>query len=413
MTKQYLSSILLKLGIEDPSIIRIYLQLSIGLVITSIITLVSINITNRFLSPTELGIFSYNKSLLEIGFGILSLNIYSSYLRFNLKGDNIYLKNFVQKITIISSVIFGVYIYIVTKSILCLTFIFIIPYNERMYFYRSLLEIGRLNSIQIIAASITLGSILLNQLFCITPTNSNSIIFCYGLGYLLVIFSKRPVTIIDNEVIQIKKILLICVPTVGLVIVDWVLNLSSNIFIKEFFDYNELANYAIAQRALIFLKFITATFLMFYPMIYFRAIENKQKNKIDKSRKLILLLLLIMLIVLFISAKYLYLLLGAKIYLETNSLIIFRILLLAEFFRVSSSFFGLFLTYSLQTFKNLFILSAGSILNVILQFLFLRKYGIMFSAISTLISSVLIFILMIIFSYKKEIQFLDEKLLTK
>lgn len=411
MIKYFLSIIQSKFGINDKTIITNYLKLSVGIGVTSLIALISTNYINRYLSPKELGVFSYNKSLLELFFGVVSLNIYSSYLRFNLKGDNIHLKKTVRKVITVSSFIICFFIFYLTKSIFSLLFLFIIAYTERMYYFRSLLQIRQLNSIQIIAALTTLSSIIINKYVNIYPIDSNTIIGSYGLGYFLgVLLIRSQPAVIDEELVPIKSILFLCLPTVGLVILDWILNFSSVVYIKEFFDYTELAKYAIAQRALIFIKLISGTFLMFYPMIYFRAIENREKVKVYNSRKLILAILLLMLVVFIFAAKYIYIILGAESYLSSNSIIIYKILLVAEFIRVASSLVGLYLTFSLKTITSLFILATGGFVNLTLQFLFLKKYGIVFSSISTLISSLIILFLMFWYSYKKEKLFLNEKI---
>lgn len=411
MISYILSKIQSKLGIKDKSTIVSYFYLAIGLVVTSLVAILTSNLINQFLPPEELGLFSYNKSVLELAFGIISLNIYSSYIRFNLKGDNVFLKKFVRKVVLIASIILAIFIFYLTNSYFSLFFLFIIFYNERMYYFRSLLQIKQLNFVQILAAITTFLTIAINYYFKIIPFNSDMVIGGYGMGYLMsfLLVRAKPINIDESEV-PLKNIFLLCLPAVGLVILDWVLNFSSTVFIKEYFSYKELANYAIAQRALIFIKFISGSFLMFYPMIYFRAMENKQKLKIDKSRNLILGVLLIMLIIFIFGAEYIYILLGASKYLSSNSLIIYKILLVAEFLRVASSFFGLYLTYSLKTITSLIILATGSIMNILLQFLFLKEYGIILSSVSTLVSSLIILLLMILFSYQKEKQFLNEKI---
>jgi len=143
-------------------------------------------------------------------------------------------------------------------------------------------------------------------------------------------------------------------------------------------------------------------------MIYFREIEKKNKKFIRKSRTLMIITIFIVIIIFLVLAKYVYIIMGARSYL--SHLNIFKILLFSETFRVFSSFFGLFFTYKIQTFKNFIILLIGAILNVCLLLLFLKDLGIEFAAIASLLSNALIFVLYIFSSYRMEKKFLNNKI---
>ena len=98
---------------------------------------------------------------------------------------------------------------------------------------------------------------------------------------------------------------------------------------------------------------------------------------------------------------------GAGSYLSHQN--IFRVLLFSEFFKVASSIFGLYLSYKIQTYKNLIILSVGSIINVILLILFLHQYGLMVAAYSNLIANIIICILYYFYSYRLELKYLKHE----
>lgn len=85
-----------------------------------------------------------------------------------------------------------------------------------------------------------------------------------------------------------------------------------------------------------------------------------------------------------------------------GTVIYFRLLLVGEFIRIISNFYGLYLSLRLKVITSMFIWASGAILNVVLLSFFLKEYGVIFAAYSSICSSLLIFVLVYIFSYRKE-----------
>lgn len=363
-----------------------------------------ISTVNKLLEPSEIGRLSYFKSIFELLYAVLSISIYSSYLRFNIDGENKKLTFIVLSVVLSATIILAVIIGISMKCIACSLFALVIIFNERIYYFRSLLDIKKLNWIRITPSIITFSIILIVAYLHKSHLNANSVLIAYGIGYTFVLFFLRGSNSrIDKSCISNKKIVAYCLPVAGLVIVDWVLNLSSQILIKEYFSFAELSKYAIAQRLLFVVKLFSGLFLMFYPTLYFKEIKKRNINFILKSRKIIIITMFLIVIIFYIFSKYIYLLMGAESYISHQN--IFKILLFSEFFKVTSSIIGLFISYKIQTYKNLIILSIGSIINVVLMLLFLKKYGLTVAAYANLASNLIICILYYNYSYKLENKF--------
>ena len=119
--------------------------------------------------------------------------------------------------------------------------------------------------------------------------------------------------------------------------------------IKEYYTYEELSYFSIAQRCLLVLSLFTGLFLMFYPTIYFREIEKKNRPLLIKIRVLILITIALVTFLMIIFAKYIYIIMGASQY--TEKIDIFRILLIAELLRFTGSiliFYYYTFSYHLQ-----------------------------------------------------------------
>jgi len=379
-----------------------------GYFIAAVFSFLIISLVNKLLEPVEMGRYSYYKSIFELLYAILSVNIYSAYLRFNLNGENQKLTRLVLRVVLISTIILAHIVGLTMKCILCSLFSLVIFYNERMYFFRSLLDIKKLNWIRITPALITLSIIYITSFIYKKQLDASIIFIAYGLGYSFVLFffSNNNYKI-DKSPVSVKKILAYCIPSVGLIIVDWILNLSSQILIKEYFSFSELSYYAVAQRLLLVVKLFSSLFLMFYPMVYFKEIKKRNFSFIVNARILILSTIFLIIILFFLLSKYIYILMGAESYLMHQN--IFKVLLFSEFFKVASSIFGLFLSYKIQTYKNLIILSVGSILNVVLLLLFLQRYGLMMAAYSNLAANIIICVLYYFYSYKHELKYLKNE----
>ena len=392
-----------------------FIFFSIGYFLCSLISLINLHLINKNLVPEELGRFSYFKSLFELLASILSLNLYGAYLRFNNKGFNPTVQSLVIKHLLCAFSILSLIYFVLTKEWTTILFAFILFSNERSYYFRSLLKMKELNIQRVIAVLVT----LLVTIFIVLFQNKDGVVsayiilISYSLGYATCFWfyrSKYNSESFVKEQVRYSILLKFCIPAALLIIVDWSLNYTSQLLIKNEFGYTELAPYAVAQNALSSIKLFTGLFLMFYPSLYYKEIEKGNISTIRLSRNLMMFVLLFIVLALCFFTKQIYMLLGASAYIAFD--IYFKLLLFVEFFKVSSSFFAIYLSYQLRTFTSFCIMSSGAILNVALLFLFLHKYGIIFACYSSMLSFAIIFAINFFYSKRLETKFIQERTMT-
>lgn len=127
-----------------------------------------------------------------------------------------------------------------------------------------------LNIQRVIAVFVT----LLVTIFIVLFQNKDGVVsayiilISYSLGYATCFWfyrSKYNSESFVKEQVRYSILLKFCFPAALLIIVDWSLNYTSQLLIKNEFGYTELAPYAVAQNALSSIKLFTGLFLMFYP----------------------------------------------------------------------------------------------------------------------------------------------------
>ena len=323
----------------------------IGFFISSFIALIISILVNKGLSKEELGLFNYNKSILE----------FLTYV-FNITGLNVSLRSKVKKINYLAFILICLVAYYLTESIFSLFFAFFVFFEERLYLFRSLMLVKKVNFLKITVSLTTL--IFISILVFTDRLEPNYIFFCYGIGFLLSLFFKNNnYKKIDTEEIKWKTILLYTFPVLGSMIVKLSLDIVSQYLIKDNFNPLELSKYAIATRVLLSVKVFSSLFMMFFPVIYFREIKKKNGKFINKLRYLILFFMLIIIAFAIYFRELIYTLMGAAKYIEFTNL--FGVLVVSEFIFVLGGLYGIYLAYALKTHYALLIYTAGATLNII------------------------------------------------
>lgn len=380
-----------------------FIIFSLGTVLSSIFSYLTTKDVNFFLSEIELGQYSYLNSIFQLLFVSLSLSLSHTYIRFNNNGISLRLVKFVQTQSVIALIVFILIIYLITHDITVALFAFILFYNERMYYFRSVLDTFRLNLL-LITSSVTIY--ILCKLYFTYNTNYNheDILKIYGIGYLVsllfFVFKNKNLNINTESEIRTKDILKYSIPLIGITIIDWILNFSNQYVIKLFLNYEDLAKYAIAFRSLLIIRFIASLFLLYFPLAYFRAIEQNELEKIKKIRLMMIFILFLSSLIIGLFATNVYLIMGGNKYLD--SIYLFQVLLIADLLKMSASFYGTILTYEIKTYISMFIQLAGAVLNLFLSFMLIPIYGIEAAVYSNLIAYIIIFILTIAYSHKIE-----------
>ena len=155
-----------------------------GGIISIILGYIGNFLINKNLSKDDMGLFSYYYNLFGLLTTVFSINIYSTYLRFNTGKFNLtQLKNNVRLISVLATAILSTVIFIITKNILITTYSFLILFNERIYFLRSEKKIRQMNGIRYLSSSVLIVGLIyfvkLNKL------TFDIALLCYGFGYII------------------------------------------------------------------------------------------------------------------------------------------------------------------------------------------------------------------------------------
>lgn len=354
---------------------------------------------NRNLSKEEMGLFSYYYNLFGLLTTVFSINIYSTYLRFNTKKFNtIQLKKNVLLVSFISTVILGVVIYIINKNILITTFSFLILFNERIYFFRSEKKIRKMNNLKYLSSTV-----LILGLFYFVKSNEltfDKALFSYGFGYIVSVIvgfliEKTDICVLSGgeESITMNKLLRYTIPVTLTAVVSWFSRVSDQVIMKQFLSLSELGTYAISYRIIVVVQIFTSLFLMYYPMLYYEEVENKNYSLIKKIRTSFILILLLLTVILILGRKYVYILLGATQYLEFTNLFVF--LIIAEFIRIVTGLFLSFRSYTLQTTYAFVAILIPTIIQLVMNIVFIPKNGLYFAAYAQVISALIYFLITI------------------
>lgn len=385
-----------------------FIGFTIGFIFSTLFALFISIVINDNLSKSELGKFSYTKTALEICAYLLTFIAYRSYLRFNINGVSVVLKNFVSKIRIAALVALGIITYIMTNEPLSVVFILFIIHEEQIYLHRSLMKISALNKIRVGSALITLLAIyIINSFFKLTAEFA---LFSYGFGYsisLYYLFSRYPLND-DRNSLEIKTILLFSLPALGSLLVKLSLDFTGQFLLKEFFNFEEVSKFAIALRVLLSVKLFSNLLMMFYPTLYFKEIERFNINFIYRLRHFMVALMFFVSLIAFIFSESIYILMGASAYL--NDIIIFRIMIIAELIFVIGNIWSTYLSYAIKTYVSLAIYFSGGFFNFLVLYCYLDKYGIIIVPISYLFSNIIIVIFQYFTGYKWEKKYINQNI---
>lgn len=375
----------------------------IGGVIAILLGYIANFLINRNLSKEDMGLFSYYYNLFGLLVTVFSINVYSTYLRFNTGKFNLeQLKKNVRLISVSATVVLGILIFIITRNVLISTYSFLILFNERTYFFRSEKKIRQMNGIKYLSSSVLIVGLLYFVKF--KELTFDKALLCYGFGYIISVivgwFIERKnkncvfINYDDKESISLNKLLKYSIPVTLTTIVSWFSHVSDQVIMKQFLSLTELGTYAISYRIIVVIQIFTSLFLMYYPMLYFEEADNNNYSLINKIRNSFIFILLLITVVLIFSREYVYILLGATQYLEFTNIFIY--LVIVEFIRIVSGLFLSFRSYTLQTTYALFAILIPTICQLVLNIVFIPKFGVYFAAF-TQVASALIYLLITIF----------------
>ncbi|WP_188052803.1 lipopolysaccharide biosynthesis protein [Vibrio harveyi] len=366
-----------------------------GTVLSTFLGVSALHVINKNLEPYELGVFSYNYNLLQLLYPLISLSIYTSYIRFINESPVKDLINYVRKVSVCGVIIMSSGIYFFSREEEWLLFSIIILLQERLYLYKALNRIGYYNLINVFQKII-----LLILLFFTNSLNAKNVIFCYSLSFLLswllslsLIKLNREVTRENSKVLTFKKNKILRYTLLSSIMtgVTWVSSFSDQYVIKYYFGFEELAPYAVAFRLVSVISIATSIFLSYFPIIYFEDANKKIYSSIKSYRFGFFISLAMLYVFCYFTYEYIYILLGAGDYIEEHRY--FFILLIGEIFRVLASTYMIYFTYRLKQGFILFSMTIISILNLLLNVILIPKFGPISAAFTTVFSYFIYFVI--------------------
>jgi O-antigen/teichoic acid export membrane protein len=366
---------------------------------------------NSELSKTEMGMYAKYFNSLNLLFPLLSLSMYSGYLRFSSVYSFHTLNKFIMRNLLISFVLFILVVQVFFNTPLLLSFCFIILLKGRLSYLRSILNIkaySYLNTAQKIMFLICVYVLLIYGNIANKP---ESIIFLLGLSYAIIwgvselcIKTQRVDDLAENNVnidAKGKKIVLkFCVLVMFTEIVNWVLAVSDQLIVEYYYGPDSLAPYAVSFRIVSIIGMVAGLFLTYYPTLYFRDLDKNIKSNILIFRKYFFVALFFVAAILSIFSTEIYTIFGASKYIGDGKY--YYWLLVGEFLRISAAVLMTFRTYKLQQHYILITLITISLLNVVLNFIFIPTYGPVFAAYSTCAVYFVYFIVSVFLSYLPE-----------
>lgn len=387
----------------------------------------------KLVSPTEFGLYNFYQALI----GVISVFLFSwlpaivtRYLNINFE-NYIYNKKafyiILKNILLIYILIFIIILFFNRKLevlLLLLNQLFIFLVDLKLTFYQTNQQIKIYSIVNIIR---NIGCLLIILLFNYYEIKSIYILFIgnlfFNVIYILYILKKRKSKVLstdktlDKTYFLKKDMLKFALPLIGINFSALILNLGDRIIMKyllpnsEYFIGIYSMNYNIYSKIiLIIISALTAIIPSTLYISFEKKGEEEYKKELKKLIQVYLLLTLYINIFLYFNYNNLnYLLLSEKYLLKNN----LPILILNAYI-----YYGLYILMGnyLSVIKkmkyiNFFIIFSG-VLNILLNIIFLNKFGFTFCALSTLICFYLNFILLeIFFRIKLKIKILNKKII--
>ena len=340
-----------------------FIEFGLGYFVVLIVGYLLVRKINLSLSDIEMGRFSYVQSIVMIVAPVLYLAAPQAYLRFH--EDHCVptkLRAFLMPFYWFAFAALALLIFFCTRSFVALLYAFFPFFMEKTYFLRAQMEVRKLNILRTLELLLPLVALYVAT-SCMVPTGDMVLGF-YGIGYA-VAFLFRAHGTGDGEIDR-KEVVRFLTPIVFTSLLVYVLSNVSVVVSKHFWGYETAGQMGVAVRALLFLRSLITLFMMFYPMIYFREANKGNVSIVRLYRGVIVFSVALFSLGLVLFAPFIYRILGASDYIDTVN--VFRILVLAEFFNFLVDVYCLYFALEIKTWKGT-IVKAGSLTILLVGFL--------------------------------------------
>ena len=340
-----------------------FMEFGLGYFAVLIVGYLLVRKINLSLSDIEMGRFSYVQSIVTIVAPVLYLAAPQAYLRFH--EDHCVptqLRAFLMPFYWFAFAALVLLIFFCTRSFVALLYAFFPFFMEKTYFLRAQMEVRKLNILRTLELLLPLVA-LYAATSCMELTGDMVLSF-YGIGYAVsFLFRARGTS--DGEINR-REVVRYLTPIVFTSLLVFVFNNVSVVVSKYFWGYEAAGQMGVAVRALLFLRSLSGLFMMFYPMIYFREAKKGNYGIVRLYRNVITMMVASFAAGLVVFSPFVYRILGAAAYLETVN--VFRILVLAEFFNFLVDVYCLYFALEIKTWKGT-IVKAGTFVILLVGFL--------------------------------------------
>jgi O-antigen/teichoic acid export membrane protein len=183
-------------------------------------------------------------------------------------------------------------------------------------------------------------------------------------------------------------------PIIPSILSAWVLDLSDRIFIERYCSLSDVGIYSMGYKFAGVLVLLSGGFFTAYTPMFFRIANSDnvvtEKNLLYRINTQFTLIILILTFITFILAKD-----TMRIFIDSKFFESYKILqftVLGYFFLVLSDILNLSFAQNKKMVTYMFVNIGGAILNLILNWLLIPKYGMFGAAYSTTISFALLFV---------------------
>ena len=380
--------------------------LSIGQVIPKILALLILPILTTYLSTKDYGLYELSLSVASFCIPVISIQIQQAVFRYLIgdKKDSNYIISSSFYFILISFVIFTLPIvflwYVYTDQILVSIMFCLVYFSEMLLTWsgQTIRGLGGnlLYSIAYIIYSCSFLSLII--IFIVIKKNLSiedtviSMIISYFLSSAFLFVKKNLFKFIKIRFIRRETLYMLISYSSPMIISSialWVVNLSDRFFVSGFLGIEVMAVYAVANK-------IPNLFNSFYGVFNLAWTENASRLSDEEKRST------------YYSDffEYFYsVMVGMMLILICISPIIFRVLIIKQynsaitlmpwlfigtFFNSLVSFFGSIYIGEKRT-KDVGISSVvGAVINVLINLVFMKKFGVIVAALSTIVSFAII-----------------------
>lgn len=405
------------------SLLKKFLSFSIGGYISLIIGLLTTPIVTRMISPEAYGFFSLYNVLINLLMLIIMLGLDQGFVRFyyeeeTLEARKVLLMKSIKIPMLLLVIIMPLFWFLKTPIV---EFLFNSKESKILIIYMFLgLFFSILNRFSILVVRMQqkgkqysfiqvlnqlVNFILILIIYRIYGNNYKvlilALIFSLAITSLIsILFEKQMWFSFErNNKINSKELLKYSYPIAITVIVSWIFQSSDKLFIKQYGTLEELGLYAAAFKIISLLNIIQTGFNTFWTPVSFEKYK-KEKENIEFFQKIFNLVSFAMLCIgvcILLGKDILILLLGKKF---EGALKIFPTLILMPVMNTVSEVTVVGINFKKKTKYHLIISLIITVINLILNYIMVQKYGAVGAAISTGITFYIFFLLRTYFSKK-------------